>query len=167
MRILITGISGTGKTTVGEYLKTGEGFLHMDMESDEDLGYLKISDIQNNSKDFIEGFINKSLNIVITWGFVPSDLNIEIINLLKNDYGFKLFWFDGDRESARKAFIERSKIKGEKYLGVAMNELNSLMFNIDNSNVVDRINPIQLNTFDVNHNFKTPEEVTSEVLSFV
>ena len=165
MRILITGIPGSGKTTIGEYLKNNFNYFHMDMESDENLGYLKIEKMLDNPVEFIEEFINKFSNIVITWGFIPGDRHIEIINMLKKDYNFMLIWFDGDRKSAKNAFIRRSKKKGEKYFKIAMEELNLQIPSINNSNVIERINPIIINTFDDNQNFKNSEEVIKEILA--
>ncbi len=162
MKILITGIPGSGKTTIGNYLRDRHGFFHVDMESDEDAGYQKIEKLLAGPVPFIENIISVSLNIVMTWGFVPGDRHIEIINMLKDKYGFKLIWFDGDREAARKAFTSRSTAKGKDSLKFSMEELNLQMLKIDSSNVIARISPQQVNTFDKRHNFKGLDKIVRE-----
>lgn len=162
MKILITGIPGSGKTAIGNYLQDNYGFFHMDMESDEDEGYLKIEELLANPIPFIEKMISTSSKIVMTWGFVPGDRHIEIVNMLKNNYGFKLIWFDGDREAARRAFMSRSKMKGEEYLKLAMEELNLQMSRINSSNVIGKINPQQVNVFNNQYNFRNFDEIIRE-----
>ena len=156
-KLLITGIPGTGKTNLGNYLAAECGYIHIDMESGD-----YISAIMTNPTSFIENLVNKHNNIVTTWGFVPSDEQIQIVNLFRN-YDFRIIWFDGDRETARSKFIERDQKNGPEYLKSSLETLDLQMSRIENSEVVNRISPIIVNTFKTDHTFKGLDQILNEI----
>lgn len=156
--ILITGIPGTGKSTIGDYLRDKYGFIHMDMECGDNIGK-----ICANPNLFINVLLGLNKDVVVTWGFAPHPVIIGIVNLFK-EYKFKVIWFDGNKEAARKAFVKRSEKYGSEYLKSAIAALDNQMNNIDQSNVIEKISPIQINTFNQNNVFKNEEEITKEIL---
>ena len=74
MRLLICGVPGSGKTTFGDWLRDHHGYKHYDFES-------KIENITTNP------------DTVVTWGFVPDDIESQKIILLLIKMGFKPIWF--------------------------------------------------------------------------
>lgn len=156
-RLLITGIPGTGKTNFGNYLAAEYEYIHIDMESGD-----YISAIMINPTSFIEDLVKKQNNIVITWGFVPSDELIQVVNMFRN-YIFKIIWFDGDRATARRKFIERNQRNGSEYLKSSLTDLDLQMSRIENSKVINGISPIIVNTFKVDHTFKDLDQILNEI----
>ena len=65
---LITGIPGTGKTTVADTLAKNLGFVHCDLEKQETLDRLAA-----NPTQFIADIVSQNRDNVVTWGFVPDD----------------------------------------------------------------------------------------------
>src|SRR5262249_26321732 len=110
MRILIAGIPGMGKTTLGDYLRDTRGFSHVDTETGENL-----REAWKDPEGFISKLVDMSGDVVVTWGFVPDKKFINLVDLLKQR-GFKLIWLDGNRDFALRAFIERNKQQGEEFL---------------------------------------------------
>jgi adenylate kinase family enzyme len=131
MKLLITGIPGTGKTTIGNYLQTAERYEHFDMEkggfrSQEEFGAA------------INAFLTKAgENKVITWGFVPGASDGAIKHFQQR--GYKMIWFDGNRDAARKAFLKRGDVP-EQLLNLQMARIDALNLAI--------FNPVVLDTFD-------------------
>jgi len=149
-RLLITGFPGTGKTTLGNYFKDKYGYKHIDLENAVILNKLLSNPIQ-----FVNEFIEDTYNdIVMSWGFVPNENQINIVILLKTS-GFKLIWFDGNRVAAREAFIKRGTVS-ESLLNLQVNRIN-------NSNVIQKIKPIIINTFNFNGDFKTKDQIIKEI----
>ena len=156
-KLLITGIPGTGKSKFGNYLADKCGYIHIDMESGD-----YISTIVTNPTSFIENLVNRHNNIVITWGFIPSDEQIQIVNLFRN-YSFKIIWFDGDRGAARRKFIERDQKNGPEYLKNSLAALDLQMGKVQNSKNFNIINPIIINTFKSDHTFKSLDQILIEI----
>ncbi|CAN5748932.1 hypothetical protein BH11PAT2_BH11PAT2_01450 [soil metagenome] len=140
MKILITGIPGTGKTTIGDYLESEKGFLHLNME-------------RTSLEEMTRFHESSAPNKVITWGFVPIVQNADIKNL--QELGYKMFWFDGNREAARREFIERGDVP-EDLLDAQLSRIESLDLSI--------FNPTLINTFDANGLFYTKEQIANMLI---
>lgn len=158
-KLLIAGIPGMGKTKIGDHLQERYGFTHVDMENSDN-----ISAIIKDHKTFIDNLLSHGRDIVLTWGFVPTDQQIGMVNYLGNK-GFKKIWFDGDRGAARREFIKRDSQFGEMYLNAKLEALGFQMKRIEESKVIDRIEPKIINTFDSAHNFKKSDEIITEILN--
>ncbi len=159
MKILIVGIPGTGKTTIGNYLRDNRGFMHIDMESEDN-----IPEAFEKPQDFVKRLENISGDLVVTWGFVPIEQFINLIDKLKK-LGFRVIWFDGNREFARKAFMERNKQHGEEFLAKSMDDLHVQMTRINESDVIKKIDPKVIDTFDANGTFRPYEDIVKDVLA--
>ena len=159
MKIFIAGIPGTGKTSIGDYLRDTHSFIHVDMEGDN-----KLQELSVDPDRFLTELINSPQKVVITWGFAPNDWAIDKINKLKNN-GFKLIWFDGNRKTALKKFIEREEKKGEKSLKKAKLAFSAQMNAIDSSNVIVKIEPIIVNTFTKDADFKPCNMIVEEIFN--
>lgn len=97
--LLVTGIPCSGKTTVGRHLEAEHGFVHLDVE-------LLIS--TGRASEFgarLRAALGRGVDVVITWGFWPGKDDPFIRELQRAS--FRMVWLDGDREVARRLFIER------------------------------------------------------------
>lgn len=149
--ILITGIPGTGKTAVGEYLRQHHGFSHLDFEDGATLATF------SQDKD---GFIANALKqkkAVITWGFMPYHQAKHVIKIKK--MGFSLIWFDGNRIAAFREFMKRGTVSEAAFF--------HQMSNITSSNVIDVIQPKIVNPFDKDGKFRALDQITKEVLGIL
>lgn len=144
----ITGVPGTGKTAIGNYLADNHGFKHLDVEvalqhpNPVEIIQQTITEAQNNNSDF-----------VITWGFQPGS-DDKIVIAIKN-LGAKLIWLDGNREAARKAFIKRGGVPVE-LLDIQMGRINSV-------NITETFDPIIFNTFDDSGEFLDKAEIVRQL----
>lgn len=148
MRIFITGIPGTGKTTIGNFLRDQFGYKHVNFEDG-----VSLNEFFQNPDNFIDLEL-KNDNSVISWGFVPDEVQIETVNYLKRDKGFSLVWFDGDRVSAFREYLKAGRPENLFYLQ---------MFRIEESKVVERIKPLIINTFNNVGRFREKTEVVEEI----
>lgn len=146
--ILIVGIPATGKTTVGNFLRDKFNYKHINFEDGVSLNRF----VQNPTT-----YINTELNqgdIVITWGFVPVEEQIKIVKYLES-YGFKLIWFDGNRAAAFREYLKIGREEKAFYFQ---------MYRIEDSKVIERLNPLIINTFDGNGEFLDLELLTQSML---
>jgi len=95
MHILITGVPATGKSTFARWLAAEHGYVRCP-SGEEPNPSTFLADIDRARK--------MSANVVIDWGFPPSQLN-EVRSLIAS--GVEPWWFDGDREAALHAFLAR------------------------------------------------------------
>ena len=151
-KLLITGIPGTGKTTVGDYLQDKFGYIHIDAEDR----------FRKESKFGLTDAHRKDKSVVITWGFPPELKAIGTINQLKQN-GFKLIWFDGDREQARREFTKRENAKSDPKTRIPLRLFDLQIHNINALRVIEHIQPIQYNTFNSDHQFKDLAQIVDEI----
>lgn len=155
-KILVTGIPWTGKTTIGNHLQEKHGFVHLDMESN---GNREI--IQKTPKEFMDKIMFHDGNIIVTWWF-PVHV-VDIINSF-GDYGFKIFWFDWNRESAFREFEKRDMKISKDYWERQKIAFKQQIERIDSSNVVDYINNVKIiNTFNSDGEFLSTEEIAEYI----
>lgn len=142
MKILITGIPGTGKTSIGKYLELEKGFMHFDVENTLRL-------YGDGGVRMIDDFVNKPGDKkIMTWGFIP--VTDEPLVRYLQKLGFKMIWFDGNRDSARKEFLKRNDTPEELF--------DLQLGKIDRMNL-EEFNPININTFDNEGNFLSREDI--------
>lgn len=149
-KLLITGIPGMGKTTVGDYLSKNHNYKHINFEDGVSLN----SFIQNAPK-FINDEFNE-LNTVVTWGFTP-DNQASIVKYIES-LGFKLTWFDGNRVVAFREYLKAGRQEAPFYYQ---------MYRIETSNVIRKIEPYIYNTFDQDGKFKKLETIVQEIESIL
>lgn len=146
--LLITGVPGTGKTTVGNYLQEKFGYNHIDFE-DSNL-FLKF---ESSPDTYIDELVSNKGKIVITWGFAPDEGGFQRVSFLMLK-GFKIIWFDGNRVAAFREYLKAGRPEEPFYFQ---------MFRIENSKVIERINPLLINTFDESGHFRKLEEIVDEI----
>jgi hypothetical protein len=116
VQILIAGISATCKSHFGQWLAETKGFLHVDMELPDAEPYSwgrnglrKEWDVFCDGSDrgaLIRELKGRTAPVVLNWGFPPWML--PVVSALKAS-GVSLWWFDGDRVTARKVYEERAR----------------------------------------------------------
>ena len=139
MKLLITGIPGTGKTTIGNYLALAKGYKHLDNEAALKRGDLK------TIQDFLA---HPAEDKVVTWGFVPEVDDAGVKQFL--DMGYQMIWFDGNREAARREFLKRADTPVE--------DLDNQMIRIEKHDL-EKFKPIRINTFSADGVFLDKEKV--------
>lgn len=153
--LLITGIPGTGKTEIGNYLEKYYDFKHIDIEAILNASQLEKDKGLKELFSMHERLIDQ--NIVFTWGFHPRD-NEQHINYIKN-LGATMFWFDGNREAARKSFLKRGTVS-EELLNIQMGLINSV-------DIQKKYNPIFYDPFKKDGTFKKQATIAKEVLELI
>lgn len=148
--ILIAGIPGTGKTTIGNFLEKSYGYLHVDMEENH-----RTSEILADIDAFTKKHFSGNKDVVVTWGFSPDQDTIDVVNKLCT-FGFKIFWFDGNRDSAHKATMNRAGFD-EKVLQQQMNYLAEW-------DIPKKIKAKIIDVFNDKGNFRDLADITNELL---
>lgn len=152
-KILLSGVPGTGKSTVAHHLETNHGFYHVDMEKDDFAPRHELSTDR-------EGFLNKLVphdNIVISWGFGPFP-DKDNVKYLK-DHGYIMVWLDGDRVASFREFMKRENnnpVKEADYYGQ--------MLMVVVTDIVKTLNPIIVNPFSEASEFRAVQDITDEVI---
>lgn len=148
--IILSGIPGTGKTTIGKYLSNHFGFSHYDFENETTFGlYTK------NKRKFL-AHARKQASVVITWGFVPTKHFRNILTMQKT--GFSLVWFDGNRVAAFGEFMKRGTASDIQFY--------NQMLDIAKRKVVEKLNPKTINPFNNEGYFRNPDEVCKELIEY-
>lgn len=158
--LLITGIPGTGKTTYGDKFASQFGFLHYDLENQQTLNRLNADPTQ-----FIPDIVSQNRGSVVTWGFVPDDPASVSLVLQFRKAGFKLVWFDGNREAALRAFQERvkSKSSSEAEFYLRMHEFYLQMYRVEATKVIDALKPAVVDPFNAQGSFKLAAALLDEI----
>lgn len=147
--LLITGVPGMGKTTIGNYLAEKYGFIHLDVELLDSWSVeLKNLFLSNSWVKFVKRLKSYGKDIVMTWGFMP-EVHDNIVKILQQ-FGFKLIWFDGNRKAAREAFLRRKTVD-EHTLDIQMKR-------IENMNV-QSFKPVIIDTFDGEGEFYNKDKI--------
>ena len=139
---LITGIPGTGKTTLADNLAMDFGFVHHDLEEPNTLNRLFADPTQ-----FIADIVTQNSDTVVTWGFNPEHQPSVSSVLQLKTVGFKLIWFDGNRPAALRAFIRRGTVEEIAFY--------VQMYRIEASKIIDTIKPVVIDPFDLQGDFKS------------
>jgi hypothetical protein len=92
--------------------------------------------------------------IVITWGFMPG-VDDDAIRRLQG-HGYKLIWFDGNREAARREFIKRGTVP-EQLLDIQMERINKMD--------LASFNPVIIDTFDDQGDLLPIDQVAASVMA--
>jgi hypothetical protein len=150
--VLICGIPGTGKTTMGEFLRKHHGFIHLDAEFFARTNPGPANFVWEQFLGVVQSHKRTGESVVITWGFIPG-VDDETIRSLQ-EMGFVLVWFDGDRVAARHAFLARGDVSEELF--------DIQMARIDNLDLAS-FKPVYLNPFH-NGKFRDRGEIAKELL---
>jgi shikimate kinase len=135
IQVLLTGIPGTGKTTLGDYLRDHHGFVHVDAEQ-----FIQTALPGTTWQDFtdlLETHRANGRDTVVTWGFMPPNDNDRVRDLQAR--GLRMIWLEGDREAALRLFNQRGSVP-EELFHVQMARIANLDLAI--------FNPVRFDPFD-------------------
>jgi gluconate kinase len=149
--VLLTGVPGTGKTTLGEHLRTTCGFRHVDFENPNTLDRYLGSGMDELRRR-VERLRRDGRDLVITWGFVPAHGLPYVLEL--RSMGFRWVWLDGDRDAARRAFAARGTVS-EELLDAQLARIATMD--------MDALNPEIVNPFDDAGRFRSLDEIAADV----
>ncbi len=142
MKLLITGIPGTGKTSIGNFLESGRGYKHLDIEN-----VFKTHGVPG--LEIVEKFLaEKGENMVITWGFRTVE-DEPLVRRLQS-LGYKMIWFDGNREAARREFLKRGDVP-EALFDLQLRKIDKMD--------LDSFKAMKVNTFDERGEFLSQGEI--------
>jgi hypothetical protein len=99
-KILLCGLSGSGKTTIGNRL-TDLGWIHVDCEQH----HLTQPDWLNDPLKYIPD----NPNVVATWGFIPQFMT-TVWTII--DSGFTVVWLTGKQKHLAEDLINRGESSG-------------------------------------------------------
>jgi hypothetical protein len=150
--LLLTGIPGTGKTTLGNYLAEHHSFRHLDFETSTLPQFWQFG--ERGFRKQVAALKQQTQDTVSTWGFVP-DSQLGMVKLMRS-LGFEWIWLDGNRAAARRVFLARGTVS-EELLDVQMAKIAA---HID----LDKLRPRIVNPFDRMGNFRPLEEIVEELL---
>ena len=140
VKLLIAGVPGAGKTTVSEFLAGQLGVPHLDYEHAP--RYRKP---------------RHRAPSVISWGFSPQT-DVAVIEDLRAE-GYTLVWLDGDRPSSYAAYMNREGWRAD--MEVAYYGQMQL---IVATRVVERLQPVLVNPFGPDHQFRPVEDIAAQIL---
>lgn len=151
-KILISGIPGTGKTTVSECLARDFGYLHVNMEADSFRGRRELED---DAQAFLDKLSNAA-DVVLSWGFGPYMDRPAIDRLLAA--GYNLIWLDGDHVTTLRTFLARED-------GDPRQEANyyGQMQMILATEVAQRVNLTRVDPFS-RGDFRSVQEIAAEII---
>lgn len=144
VRVLLSGVPGGGKTTIGEELARRYGFLHVDMEAERfKLASLALEDVQG----FLGGVCHPGRNIALSWGFGPFACADAVRAIV--DEEFVPFWFDGDRAWFYSSFMRRERDSGKPLRAIRAMEVDyyGQMVGIIQTGIRDALPWVEINPF--------------------
>jgi hypothetical protein len=145
--ILIGGIPGSGKTWYGNFFAQHYGFVHFDGEDP-----VLFDRIKDHPSDALKDMLKEAGDVVLTWGFTPCGQADRVRMFMK--HGFKVVWFDGNREAALREYVKR---------GSPVHLFNLQMGRIGDPKFADSFEPIRINPFAENGEFKPPKVILEEI----
>jgi hypothetical protein len=112
-KLFLAGVPASGKSTFGEWLEANHGFVHIDAELPGRLARFDLAGSWDHflrtgdRREFLLRIRALNRPVLFNWGFPVSYL--PVVMLLKT-YGFVPWWFDADREQARRANEQRKTV---------------------------------------------------------
>lgn len=137
--LFIAGIPGTGKTSIGNYLKEQHNFTHINMEDPPKDWPGDLEQQATKLRECCEK-VTPDKKLVITWGFLPDHANVLSVVKTILEYQPLFIWFDGNRPAARREFVKRGTVQE--------NLFNLQITRIDNTQIIRQLSPTLFNTFN-------------------
>lgn len=116
---LICGIPASGKSSYGRWLEREKNIIFVDIEEDSALESAGLEQLWDSlladlagASNLVQALTRNKRQIVLAWGFPVSYL--PVVAALK-DTGVNVWWFDGDRASARQSFLDRGDLALELF----------------------------------------------------
>lgn len=157
--LLISGIPGTGKTTLGNYLEENFGFVHVDLTR------LEKDNIESEEhahlENQIEDMCREDKDFVLTWGFGPGISSHENTLVMILGKGVQMIWLDGNRNAARSSFLKRESSARSP---LSASEFDAQVKRIDDNDPISLYHPAIVNTFQEDGTRRQMSKVVDEIL---
>lgn len=154
-KLFISGIPGTGKTTVAEHLAKNFGYHHVDMEAES---FKARRMLEGDPQAFLESLEARG-DVVLSWGFGPYMDRPAVETVLAS--GYRMVWLDGDHAVSLRNFLTREHNDPHKEA-----DYYYQMQMILATEVVDRLQPIRVDPFAGNE-FRPVEDIAVEIIQKV
>ena len=112
--VVVSGIPGTGKSTFGEWCARNRGFVHIDAEhggiaaAGLSVEWSVVARLPPGNVEPLVGALRRlGQPVIFDWGYPPAFL--PLVRTL-HAAGMRAWWFDGDRDAARRRFLERGTV---------------------------------------------------------
>lgn len=151
-RLLVTGIPGTGKTTIGRYLASRYGFTHVDVEADS---FSVRRELEEDADSYL-GKLEYLADVVLSWGFGPYTDRPAFDKV--QAAGYKVIWMDGDHVIALRNFLVR-----EDYSPYREADYYGQMQLILSTEIGYRAGFIRVDPFDA-EGFRPLEDIAAEIM---
>jgi len=151
-KILISGIPGTGKTTVAEHLAEHFGYTHIDMEAES---FRARRELEEDAQAFL-GRLAPADKLVLSWGFGPYMDRPSVEKVLAA--GYKMVWLDGDHVTTLRNFLTRERNDRHKEA-----DYYGQMQMILATEVAERLRPIRVDPFKGDE-FRPVEDIAAEII---
>lgn len=153
-KLLISGVPGTGKTTLANYFEAERGFFHVDMEADE---FAPRKEFNQDPVAFL-GRLAFHEDVVLSWGFRPFKDRAAVEKLM--EAGFSVIWLDGDRVASFRNFMEREKNNPMSEI-TYYEQMHAIMI----TRIVETLTPRVVNPYTSTGGFRQTEEIANEILA--
>jgi len=152
-KILLSGVPGTGKSTLADYLENNLGYFHLDMEQND---FAPRHDLYQNSEEFLGRLAHHEI-IIISWGFGPF-LDRSKIDYIRQ-HGYSIVWLDGNRVASFREFMKRENNDPVKE-AVYYSQMEMIVV----TSIVKSLSPIVVNPFSQSGEFREVKEIAEEVI---
>jgi hypothetical protein len=156
-KILLSGIPGGGKTTLGDYLAFDHGYEHINMEENN---FAPAEEMYASPTVESAFYVGLGDNVVMTWGFNPYRGRDVVRTIV--DAGFTPVWLDGDRGHFLSSFMRRERGNGAMELA-----FYGQMLNIVATRITEELPWVMINPFDENGKFRSIEDNARQLLDTV
>lgn len=153
-RILLTGVPGTGKTTLAAHLQGTAGFHHVDMEEQDFAPRYRFK----RDPDGFLAELDQHPKLVVSWGFGPFS-DIAAVNTILQR-GFTAVWLDGNRVASFREFMRREQ--NDPVMEAAYYDQMKMVVVTD---IVAILNPRIVNPFDESGAFRPTADIAEEILN--
>lgn len=150
MKLLLSGIPGTGKTTVADYLAAQHGYEHTDMEAGN---FAARTLLRAAPEAFLRALPG---NALLSWGFGPYEDRPSVEKILAA--GFAFAWLDGDHTVSLRHFLARES--GSPYQEAAYYGQMQMILATE---VVSRTRPVVVNPYK-GAGFRPVAEIAAEII---
>lgn len=104
MKLIISGVPCSGKTSFGDWLRDERAFAHVNLERRKSPLRVTPPKLSSDLPDWLGSLAE---DVVVTWGFRPEQDALDLIARFRAA-GFTPWWFRADPAIARARYIERA-----------------------------------------------------------